>query len=135
MKGTGSFCAYYSLVNIDPELIGKNFVFIERNVEFEGNDVAGMIDFMATSPDTGLAPPGKYLIQSYVICNPEEAKNKKKLEKLRLILDKNLEKIIPDFQSKLRWVIYPSIWHLDGVAKTIENEKPERKNYLLKICF
>ncbi|MCK5300601.1 MAG: NAD(P)/FAD-dependent oxidoreductase, partial [Thermoplasmatales archaeon] len=29
--------------------------------------------------------------------------------------------------KNLNWVIYPAIWHLDGVAKTIENEKPDIK--------
>ncbi|MCK4348201.1 MAG: NAD(P)/FAD-dependent oxidoreductase, partial [Thermoplasmatales archaeon] len=38
---------------------------------------------------------------------------------------KNLEKIIPDYKSNLNWCFYPAIWHLDGVAKTINNEKPE----------
>jgi len=39
----------------------------------------------------------------------------------------------------LNWAIYPAIWHLDGVAKTIENEKPEIKSpvenlYLVGDC-
>ena len=28
-------------------------------------------------------------------------------------------------KSNLNWCFYPAIWHLDGVAKTINNEKPE----------
>jgi len=125
LSGTGSLCAYYSLKDVDTNLLGKNFAFIERDVGLDGNDVAGMVDFMAASPEVGLAPPDHFLVQSYVICTPEEAKNKKALEKLRKILDNNLENIIPDFHSNLRWAIYPAIWHLDGVAKTIDNEKPE----------
>ena len=39
----------------------------------------------------------------------------------------NLEKLIPDYKKNLNWVIYPAIWHLDGVAKTINNEKPDIK--------
>lgn len=138
-RGTGSLCAYYSLKNVNTDLLGKNFAFVERNVGLDGNDAAGMVDFMVTMPEVGLAPPGHYLVQSYVICTPDEVKNKKTLEKLRKILDKNLEKIIPDFRSQLRWAIYPAIWHLDGVAKTINNEKPEIKTpidnlYLVGDC-
>ena len=28
-------------------------------------------------------------------------------------------------KSNLNWCFYPAIWHLDGVAKTIDNEKPD----------
>jgi len=125
LNGTASLCAYYSLKSIDKNLLGKNFAFIERNTSLDGNDVAGMVDFMATLPETGLAPPDQYLVQSYVICTSEEIKDKKTLEKLRKILDKNLENIIPNFHNELKWAIYPAISHLDGVAKTIDNEKPE----------
>jgi len=139
LKGTGSLCVYYSLKKINPDLPGKNFVFIERDADVDGNDAAGMIDFMATLPESGLAPPLHHIVQSYVICTPAEAKNKETLEKLKNILDKNLEKIIPDFRSNLLWAIYPSIWQLDGVAKTIENKKPEIKTpienlYLVGDC-
>jgi phytoene dehydrogenase-like protein len=139
LRGTASLCAYYSLKNIDKNLLGKNFAFIERNTGLDGDDVAGMVDFMITLPETGLSPPNKYLVQSYVICTPKEAKNKQTLEKLRKILDKNLENIIPDVRSDLIWAIYPAIWHLDGVAKTVENEKPEVKTpienlYLIGDC-
>ena len=125
LNGTGSLCAYYSLKKVNQELIGKTFLFIERDVGVEGNDVVGMIDFMATLPESGLAPSSHYLIQSYIICTSDEAKNKKILEKLKIILDKNLENLIPDFRKHLRWAIYPAIWHLDGVAKTIDNIKPD----------
>jgi len=94
---------------------------------------------MATMPESGLAPALHHIVQSYVICTPAEAKNKDTLVKLKNILDKNLEKIIPDFRSNLLWAIYPSIWQLDGVAKTIENKKPEIKTpienlYLIGDC-
>jgi len=139
LHGTASLCAYYSLKNIDKNLLGKNFAFIERNTGLDGNDAAGMVDFMATLAETGLAPPNQYLVQSYVICTPEEIRDKKTLGKLRKILDKNLEDIIPDFRSDLIWAIYPAIWHLDGVAKTVENEKPDIKTpiknlYLVGDC-
>lgn len=125
LEGSGSLCAYYSLKNIKSDLIGKTFVFMERDVGIDGNDIVGLIDFMASSKETGMAPSSKYLVQSYVICTPNEARDKKTLKKLKNILDKNLEKIVPDYHSKLNWVFYPAIWHLDGVAKTINNKKPE----------
>jgi protoporphyrinogen oxidase len=139
LEGSGSLCAYYSFKNLKPDLIGKTFVFIERNVGIDGNDAVGMIDFMTAHPKAGLSPPYSYLVQSYIICTPEEAKDKKILEKLRKVLDKNLEKIIKNYKSNLNWVFYSAIWHLDGVAKTILNEKPEIKTpvenlYLIGDC-
>jgi len=32
---------------------------------------------------------------------------------------------MPNHKNQLNWAIYPTIWHLDGVAKTIENKKAE----------
>jgi phytoene dehydrogenase-like protein len=124
LEGTGSLCAYYSLKKIDPKLIGKTYQFIERNVGVDGNNVVGIIDFMTALPESKLAPPFNYLVQAYIICTPDEAKNIKVLEKLKTLLDKNFKLLIPDYQSQLNWVIYPAVWHLDGVAKTIDNEKP-----------
>jgi len=124
LGGTGSLCSYYSLKKIDSNLLGKTFQFIERNVGVDGNDAVGMIDFMASLPESGLAPKSEHLVQSYIICTPEEAKNKKTLDTLRELLDKNLGYLIPDFHSNLKWAIYPAVRHLDGVAKTIDNEKP-----------
>jgi len=125
LYGTGSLCAYYSFNSIRKDLLNKTFAFIERNVNLDGKDVVGMIDFMAASPESGLSPKSKYLVQSYIVCTPEEAKNKEKLLILKRLLDKNLEKIIPNYKSNLNWAIYPTTWHLDGVAKTIDNIKPE----------
>jgi phytoene dehydrogenase-like protein len=125
LKGTGSLCAYYSLKKVDPGLIGKTFHFIERDIGVEGNDAVGMIDFMSASRDSGLSPSDEYLIQSYIICTPKEARDEKTLKTLRKLLDKNLKVIMPDFRSNLNWSIYPAIWHLDGVAKTIDNVKPD----------
>lgn len=125
LTGTGSLCAYYSLKKVDPNLLGKTFLFIERDVGVDGGDVVGMIDFMTASPSSGVAPPSHYLIQSYIICTPKEAKNKRILENLKELLDGNLEKLIPDLHSQLRWALYPAVWHLDGVAKTIDNIKPD----------
>jgi protoporphyrinogen oxidase len=125
LNGTGSLCAYYSLKRINHNLVGKTFHFIERNVGLEGNDVVGMIDFMSTLPDSGLSPNDEFLVQSYIICTPDEARNKDILKKLRTLLDKNLNHLIPDFKTNIKWAIYSSIWHLDGVAKTIDNDKPK----------
>ena len=125
LEGTGSLCAYYSLKQIDPRLLGKTFIFIERDVGVDGNDAVGMIDFITAKTETGLAPPSHYLVQSYIICTPKEARDKKILNKLKVALDKNLERIIPQYHSQLQWAIYPSIWHFDGVAKTLENTKPD----------
>jgi hypothetical protein len=127
LKGTGSLCAYYSLNKINKELIGKTFHFIERDIGIDGNDSVGMIDFMASSPNSGISPQNKFVVQSYIICTPEEAKNINILKKLKKLLDKNLKIIIPDYEKNLNWAIYPTIWHLDGVAKTILNEKPNIK--------
>lgn len=127
LKGSGSLCAYYSFNKIDTDLIGKTFVFQERELGVDGRDAAGMIDFMISNPKTGVAPPSNYIVQSYIVCTPSEALDKKMLQKLRYALDKNLEKIIPDYKANLNWCFYPAIWHLDGVAKTIDNEKPDIK--------
>ena len=124
LKGTGSLCAYYSLKKIDPFLTGKTFHFIERDVGVDGNDAVGMIDFMLSPKDAGLAPNGECLVQSYIICTPKEARDKKTLTKLRGLLDKNLRQLLPDFHKNLNWCIYSAIWHLDGVAKTIDRDKP-----------
>jgi len=124
LRGTGSLCAYYSLRKVDSDLLGKTFHFIERDVGIDGNDAVGMIDFMAAVPESGIAPQSDYLIQSYIICTPDEARDKKTLEALRGLLDKNLEYLLGDFRLNLNWAIYPAVWHLDGIAKTVDNEKP-----------
>jgi len=124
LTGTGSLSAYYSLSKIPKEFIGKTFHFIERDLGVDGNDAVGMIDFMAASTDASISPRQAKLVQAYIICTPEEAKQKKTLFKLRNVLDKNLGRLIPDYHQKLNWALYPSVWHLDGVAKTIDNAKP-----------
>lgn len=125
LQGTGSLCAYYALNKVDPQLLGKTFHFIERGIGVDGNDAVGMIDFMAAVPESDLSPPSQYLIQAYIICTPAEARDAKTLERLKQLLDKNLDRLIPDYRSQLRWVMYPTVWHLDGVAKTTDNAKPE----------
>lgn len=125
LEGTGSLCAYYSLKKIDPQLLGKSFIFIERNIGVDGNDAVGMIDFISAKEQTGLSPPAHYLVQSYIICTPKEARDTQILNKLKEALDKNLERIIPQYHSQVHWAIYPSVWHLDGVAKTLVNTKPD----------
>jgi len=125
LEGTGSLCAYYSLKQIDTRLLGKTFIFIERNIGVDGNDAVGMIDFISATAETGLSPPSHHLVQAYIICTPKEACDKKILNTLKWALDKNLKRIIPNFNTHLQWAIYPAVWHLDGVAKTLNNEKPE----------
>jgi protoporphyrinogen oxidase len=125
LQGTGSLCAYYSLKNVDSQLLGKTFHFIERDIGVDGDDAVGMIDFMSAVQDTTLSPPSHHLVQSYIICTPTEARDKKTLDILKIALDKNLERLIPNFHSQLRWAIYPAVWHLDGVSKTTDNTKPE----------
>jgi hypothetical protein len=139
LKGTGSLCAYYSLKKVDSKLVGKSLMFIERDIDIEGGDALGMIDFQTADPHTRLSPKNRYLIQAYIICSPEEARNDKKVEMLRNILDKWVEKTSPNFMEDMDWAIYPTTWHLDGVAKTIDNEKPPSKTpiknlYLVGDC-
>jgi len=139
INGTASLCAYYSLKDIPKALIGKTFHFIERNTGLEGNDVVGMIDLMTATPQADISPDKEYLVQSYVICTPDEVRNQSILKKLKGHLDKNLNILIPNYKEHLNWAIYPSIWHLDGVAKTIERDKPEIKTpiknlYLVGDC-
>ena len=125
LEGTGSLCAYYALNGLNKNLLGKSFMFIERDADVAGNDAVGMIDFKMADERAKMCPKKKYLVQAYVICTPNEARDKEKVEKLRGILDKNMEKLIPNFKKQMEWRLYPAIWHLDGVAKTIDNEKPD----------
>ncbi len=125
LQGTGSLCAYYAFNRINEDLLGKTFVFVERNLGVDGNDAAGMIDFMTAVPQAGLSSPDHYLVQAYIICSPQEAADKRMLPRLKDALDRNLRQIIPDYTKDLQWAIYPATWHLDGVAKTIQNTKPE----------
>ncbi|MFW6149460.1 MAG: phytoene desaturase family protein [Atribacterota bacterium] len=139
LTGTGSLCVYYSLKKVDTDLLGKTFHFIERDVGVDGGNAVGMVDFMVASPEPGLAPASNHLVQAYIICTPDEARNKKMLQNLRELVDKNLEKLIPDFRSCLNWAIYSAVWHLDGVAKTIDNTKldirtPVKSLYLVGDC-
>ncbi len=124
LEGTGSLCAYYSLKNVPDSLKGKCFHFIKRNIGVEGNDAVGMIDFLTSYSQSKVSNSEDYLVQSYVICTPKEARDKQVLEELRNILDEKLDVLIPSFKKDLKWAIYPNIWHLDGVAKTIDKDKP-----------
>ena len=125
LEGTGSLCAYYSLKRIDEHIRGKSFLFIERNAGVDGNDAVGMIDCLTTTRDSKVSPPGQHLIQAYIICTPDEAKNQQTVHHLREILDTKMEHLNPHYHSQLEWALYPAIWQLDGVAKTITNIKPE----------
>jgi len=125
LEGTGSLCAWYALNHLDSWLLGKAFTFIEREAGVEGNDAAGMIDFKTACPETALAPPGKYLVQAYIICTPEEARDPATAARLREVLDRHLTRLVPRWEQHLEWALYPAIWHLDGVAKTIDRPKPD----------
>ena len=124
LEGTGSLCAYYALREVPSGLLGKTFHFIERNIGVDGGDAVGMVDFMAAHPESGISPHGCYLVQSYVICTPQEARNKTLQGTLKDLLDQNLCRLIPEYKQHVLWALYPTIWHLDGVAKTIDNVKP-----------
>ena len=125
LEGTGSVCAYYALKKITPEFIGKPFAFVEQNLDIEGTDAAGVIDFLTADPCISLSPENRYLVQAYIVCSPKEAINKKKVAMLREVLDKKMEVLMPGFRDHLDFALYPTTWHLDGVAKTIDNEKPD----------
>jgi len=125
LEGTGSLCAWYALRELNPWFMGKAFTFIERDAKVNGKDAVGMIDFKTTCQKAALSPPGRYLVQAYIICTPDEAKDRSTVSHLRDILDKHFTRLIPDWQRHLDWVLYPSIWYLDGVAKTIDNRNPE----------
>jgi len=124
LQGTGSLCAYHALTDIPRNLLGKSFMFIERDLDVDGNDAAGIIDFKMACPQVGTSPPGKFLVQSYIVCSPDEAKSKKKMELLRPVLDQYLNRLVPSYRKYMEWCFYPSIWQLDGVAKTIDIHKP-----------
>ena len=125
LKPSASLCAYYALSKLDDGLLGKTFHFLKRDTDLQGSDVVGMIDCMTAVPDSGLAPEGTFLVQAYVICSPEELKDKKTQVLLKEMLDENMCRLVPNFEDSLLWSLYPAVWHLDGVAKTIFNEKPE----------
>ena len=98
-----------------------------------------MIEFVTAVPEAKVAPISACLVQSYVICSPAEAKSNKYLPKLKEILDKNLNSLVKDYAKQLNWAIYPTVWHLDGVAKTIDNNKADIKTqiknlYLIGDC-
>ena len=125
LKGTGSVCVYYALKKIEPSLIGNSYSFIEKGLDIEGGMAAGIIDFQTADPKIKISPNDRYLVQGYLICSPDEARNKKKVEMFKEVLDDKLGMLIPDFEKNLVFALYPTTWHLDGVAKIINNKKPE----------
>ena len=125
LQGTGSLCVYYALKDIDSDLIGNTYGFVEKDVDVKGGIAAGIIDFKIADPKMKISSKNRYLVQGYIICSPEEAKNKKKLEMLKRILDNKFRLHVPDYEKKLIFALYPASWHLDGVAKIISNEKPK----------
>ncbi len=127
LKGSGSVCAYYALEDLDEDILKKPIAFSEENMDVEGNAAAGIIDLQTAKPKLDMSPEGEYLVQAYIICTPEEARDEEKVKMLRRALDKNMELVIPGFRDDLKFALYPTSYHLDGVAKTVHNEKPESK--------
>lgn len=125
LEGTGSVCAYYAFDKVNPSLIGRSYGFVEKDLNVEGGRAAGIIDFQITNPEIGVSPDNQHVVQAYIICSPDEARIKKKVELLREVLDKKMELLIPNYRENLLFALYPTTWHLDGVAKTIGNEKPD----------
>ncbi len=113
------------ICRLDDEMLGKTFHFLKRDAGLEGSDVVGMIDCMTALPGSGLAPKEMFLVQAYVICTPEELRDQKTRLLLKEMLDENMARLVADFEDSLLWSLYPAVWHLDGVAKTIYNDKPE----------
>lgn len=122
---SGSLCAYYCLKKIsNPALLGKSFMFLQEDVDVQGGAAFGMIDFKTACPVVGLSPKDRYLVQAYVICTPDEANNTAVVTRLRAALDYWMRKLIVDFDEQLDWAIYPATRQLEGVAKSMVNEKP-----------
>ena len=127
LSGTGSVSACYALREIDSKRLRRPYAFTTEDSGFEGGVVAGIIDFQTADPGMGLSPEGRYLVQGYAICTPQEARDKRKVGQLRALLDENLERLMPGFKRHLDFALYPTSYHLDGVAKTIGNRKPGSK--------
>ncbi|HUS98864.1 MAG TPA: FAD-dependent oxidoreductase [Candidatus Thermoplasmatota archaeon] len=138
---SGGLCAYYCLRKIsNPALLGKSFMFLQKNLGVQGESAFGMIDFKTAFPATGLSPKGRYLVQAYIICTPDEAKKMAVMIRLREALDSWMRKVIVDFDTQLVWVIYPATQRLEGVAKSMVNEKPSIETpinnfYLIGDCM
>jgi hypothetical protein len=125
LVSSGSLCAYYCLKKIsNPALLGKSFMFLQKKVDVQGGAAFGMIDFKTACPVVGLSPKDRYLVQAYVICTPDEAQDTTVVTRLREALDYWMRKLLADFDEQLDWAIYPATRQLEGVAKSMVNEKP-----------
>jgi protoporphyrinogen oxidase len=124
LQPTGSVVAYHAVSGIPDALRNACFVFIERSDDFEGGAVVGMVDFKMHDK-TGLAPPGNCCIQSYAICTPAEARNPGLRHRLAEIIEEKIARLVPSFRKNQSWSTHAAIWHLDGVAKTIDCVKPD----------
>lgn len=125
LEGTGSVCAYYGLRRLPPKLLGKPFTFLHAGLPVEGGAAAGIIDFQTARPDVGMGPPGRYLVQAYIICTPREARDRKIVERLIRALDDRMGSLFPGFREHLEFSLYPTCYHLDGVAKALGQDKPD----------
>jgi len=141
LVSSGSLCAYYCLKKIsNPALLGKSFMFLQENVDVQGGAAFGMIDFKTACPVVGLSPKDRYLVQAYVICTPDEAHTMAVVTRLREALDYWMRKLLVDFDEQLDWAIYPATRQLEGVAKSMMNEKPSVETpidnlYLIGDCI
>ncbi len=111
LEGSGSVCAYYALEDLDESILKKPIAFRERDLGVEGKDAAGIIDLQTAKPEMDMSPNGEYLIQAYIICTPEEAKDKDKVKTLRKALDKNMELVLPNYKDAL---LFESVYSLNG---------------------
>ena len=124
LEGTGSVCAYYGLRTLDHDLIGTPFTFLQTGLPVEAGTAAGIIDFQTARPDIGISPPDRFLVQAYIICTPAEAKDKKIVLRLIRVLDDKMEALFPGFREHMDFALYPTSYHLDGVAKILGQPKP-----------
>ena len=140
LEGTGSVCVYYGLRRVHPTLTERPYAFQEQNLPIEGGTASGIIDFQTSRHDMGLSPPDRYLVQGYIICTPSEARKREVVNQLIRVLDDKMEMLYPGFRDHLDFALYPTCYHLDGVAKTLDMPKPKNTTpvnglYLVGDCI
>ncbi len=121
LYGYGSIAPYFGLNKlVMPERewkVGvKDTCVIPREEGF-GYDVY-MCWNIQSQNDPSCAPAGKHLMTAYAPVTEKEAKDKDLMVKAcRLIID-YLEKRYPGFGQSMDWVLFPTAWKLEGVAKS-----------------
>jgi phytoene dehydrogenase-like protein len=122
---SAGLCAYYGLKKIqNPDLLGKTFMFLQENLDVQGNAAFGLIDFKTACPTVGMAPQSRHLVQAYIVCTPKEARTIRVIKELKNILDSHMRILLADFDKQLLWALYPTTQQLEGVAKIITNKRP-----------